>query len=222
VAFLSPKEQTSVGEGTPTFLKEGARGAMSASVSRKHVGSGAVVALGLAGFAMILLSFSQIFGWDVTWRAFGVTPLQPPFFDMYVINEYAACAAKGADPYIPRSCSGVNFNIPPTWLWLGRLGVEVSDTAWMSAVMIGAAATVMVLLFSGRPWLSGVVALAALVSPSAMMGVERANLDVLILAIVGTSALIYDERSVTRSLTALARSRVEVDSAILCVSCRTL
>jgi hypothetical protein len=59
VAFLSPKEQTSVGEGTPTFLKEGARGAMSASVSRKHVGSGAVVALGLAGFAMICSRFRK-------------------------------------------------------------------------------------------------------------------------------------------------------------------
>src|SRR5262245_8854778 len=120
-----------------------------ASATRKLVSSGLVVTLGLIGLAMILLAFGQIVGWDATWRAFGVTPLQPQFFDMHVINNYAACAAKGFDAYIPHSCSGVNFNIPPTWLWLGSLGIVGADSAWMSVVMIAAAAIVMAVLFSG-------------------------------------------------------------------------
>ena len=171
-----------------------------ASATRKLMGSGLVVTLGLIGLTIVLLAFGQIVGWDATWRAFGVTPLQPPFFDMHIINDYAACAAKGSDAYIPHSCSGVNYNIPPTWLWLGSLGIVGTDSAWMSAVMIGAAAIVMVMLFRGGPWLNGVIALAALVSPSVMMGVERANLDLLILTLVGAAALIYDDRRLTSSL----------------------
>jgi hypothetical protein len=170
------------------------------SATRKRMGSGFVVALGLIGLTMILLAFGQIVGWDATWRAFGVTPLQPPFFDMHVVNDYAACAAKGSDAYIPHSCSGVNYNIPPTWLWLGSLGIVGTDSAWMSVVMIGAAAIVMVMLFRGGSWLNGVIALAALVSPSVLMGVERGNLDLLILTLVGASALIYDERRLASSV----------------------
>ena len=171
-----------------------------ASATRKRMGSGLVVTLGLIGLTMILLAFGRIVGWDATWRAFGVTPLQPPFFDMHIINDYAACAAKGMDAYVPHSCNGVNFNIPPTWLWLGSLGIAGTDSDWMSVVMIGAAAIVMVMLFSGGPWLNGVIALAALVSPSVMMGVERGNLDLLVLTLVGASALIYDERRLASSL----------------------
>ena len=48
--------------------------------------------------------------------------------------------------------------------------------------------------FRGGPWFTGIVGLAAALSPSVMMGVERGNLDLLILILVGASALIYNER----------------------------
>jgi hypothetical protein len=192
------------------------------SVTRKRVDSGVVVALGLIVFAMILLAFQQIVGWNATWRAFGVTPLQPTFFDMHVINDYAACAAKGVDAYTPHSCNEANFNIPPTWLWLGSLGIGGTDSAWMSVLMIGAAAIVMVMLFRGGPWLNGVVALAALVSPSVMMGVERGNLDLLILTLVGASALIYDERKLGPSLAAVGLLSLGIALKLLPMFCVSL
>jgi hypothetical protein len=193
-----------------------------ASATRKRMGSGFVVTLGLIGFTMILLAFGQIVGWDATWRAFGVTPLQPPFFDMHVVNDYAACAAKGSDAYIPHSCSGVNYNIPPTWLWLGSLGIVGTDSAWMSVVMIGAAAIVMVMLFRGGPWLNGITALAALVSPSVMMGVERGNLDLLILTLVGASALIYDERRLASSVPVVGLLSLGIALKLLPIFCVSL
>jgi len=174
-----------------------------ASKARMRVGSGVVVTLGLVLLATILLASGQIVGWDATWRAFGVTPLHPPFFDMHVINDYAVCAARGIDPYTPRACNVASFNIPPTWLWLGSLGIEGTDSTWMSVAMIGAAAIVMAMLFRGGSWFYGVVALTALASPSVMMGVERGNLDLLILTLVGTSALIYDERRLAPSSAAV-------------------
>ena len=164
----------------------------------RHLGSGGVLLLGLIATTAAIFSLINLVGWDAAWRAFGVTPLQPPFFDMHVINDYAECARKGVDAYAPRACSVVNFNIPPAWLWIGSLGVNGSDSPWLSAAIITAAATIMVLLFKGRSRSQGVVALGALISPTVLMGVERANLDLLILALVGCAALIYEERSAAR------------------------
>jgi len=169
-----------------------------------RIGSGTVVALGLAATTIALLALGRVVGWDPTWRAFGVTPLQPPFFDMHVINDYAACAWKGVDAYEPQACNIVNFNIPPTWLWLGFLGVDASDSSWLSVLVIAATAIVLVLLFRGRSWPYGVIALGAVISPSVMMGVERGNLDLLILALVGSAALIYEEGRIGRACGAIA------------------
>jgi hypothetical protein len=169
-----------------------------------RIGSGVVVALGIVGVGIVLLEGCQVMGWDPTWRAFGVTPLQPPFFDMHVINDYAACASRGVDAYAPHACNVDNFNIPPVWLWLGLFGLDGSDSAWLSAILIVITAIVMVLLFRGRRWQYGVLGLAAIVSPSVMMGVERGNLDLLILAFVGLAALFYKESKPGSAFVAIA------------------
>ena len=139
---------------------------MSSSSDLRRIGSGTVVALGIAGTAVGLLALGRVVGWDETWRTFGVTPLQPPFFDMHVINDYAACAWKGVDAYAPHACNVDNFNIPPTWLLVGFLGVDGSDSSWLSVAVFAAAMIVMVLLLQGRSWYHGVVALGAVISPS--------------------------------------------------------
>jgi len=177
---------------------------MSSSSGLSRIGSGTIVALGIAGTAVALLALGRVVGWDETWRTFGVTPLQPPFFDMHVINDYAACAWKGVDAYAPHACNVDNFNIPPTWLLVGFLGVDGSDSWWLSVAVFAAAMIVMVLLLQGRSWYHGVVALGAVISPSVMMGVERGNLDLLVLALVGSAALIYEERRVGRACGAIA------------------
>jgi hypothetical protein len=177
---------------------------MSSSCHVRSIGSGTVVAVGIVGAAVALLAFGRVVGWDPTWRAFGVTPLQPPFFDMHVINDYAACAWKGVDAYAPHACNVDNLNIPPTWLWLGFLSVDGSDSSWLSVGVIAVTMFVMVLLLRGRSWYHGVIALGAIGSPSVMMGIERGNLDLLILALVGSAALIYEERSIGRACGAIA------------------
>jgi len=112
---------------------------MSSSSGLSRIGSGTIVALGIAGTAVALLALGRVVGWDETWRTFGVTPLQPPFFDMHVINDYAACAWKGVDAYAPHACNVDNFNIPPTWLLVGFLGVDGSDSWWLSVAVFAAA-----------------------------------------------------------------------------------
>jgi hypothetical protein len=76
---------------------------MSSNGHRRGLDSGVVVARGLVSVAMGLLALGRAVGWDATWRAFGITPLQPSFFDMHVVNDYAACAWKGIDAYAPQA-----------------------------------------------------------------------------------------------------------------------
>ncbi len=170
--------------------------------SASHIGSSAVIATGLIIIVFFLLGLGRLVGWDETWRSFNVTPLQPHFFDMHVLTDYAACAAKGFDAYVPHSCNPDNFNTPPIWLWLGYLGVDASDSTWLSIVMITAALLVVLVLFRGRSVRDGILALAAIVSPSVMMGVERANSDLLILTLVGAAAIAYEEKRIGRLFSA--------------------
>jgi hypothetical protein len=113
-----------------------------------------------------------------------------------------ACAAKGLDAYIPHSCNSANFNIPPIWLWLGFFGIDGSYSTWFSVAIIAAALGVMAALLKGRSVGDGALAMVAILSPSVMMGVERGNLDLLILALVGAAALIYEEQRIGRIWTA--------------------
>jgi len=189
----------------------------------RKVGSGTVVLSGIIASAVAILFLVSVIGWDTTWRAFGVTPLQPPFFDMHVINDYAECAKNGVDAYAPRACNIANFNIPPAWLWIGSIGsINGSDSPWLAMVIITTAAITMVLLFKGRSWSHGVIALGALISPSVLMGVERANLDLLILALVGSAALIYEEQSTKRMGAAVALICFGVVLKIIPVFCVSL
>lgn len=162
------------------------------------VGSGTVVTLGLLVALTTLLCCGQLVGWNATWRTFGVTPLEPRFFDMDVTIDYATCASKGIDPYIPHACNPANFNVPPIWLWLGFLGINGSDAPWLAVGMTTIALAVIVVLFQGRSIVDGLIALIAILSPSVLMGIERGNPDLLILALVGAAALVYQEQRLER------------------------
>src|SRR5262249_47385495 len=117
--------------------------------------------------------------------------------------DYAACALKGADPFVPHSCNAANFNIPPIWLWLGLLGLNYSDSDWLAVAFIACAAGVLIGLFWGRSIVHGLVAVVSIFSSSVMMGVERGQPDLLILTLVGGAALLYNERSKGRALGAI-------------------
>ena len=163
-----------------------------------------MITFGVLITLIVLLCFGQLVGWDSTWSTFGVTPLQPHFFDMHVVIDYATCASKGGDPYVPQACNPANFNIPPIWLWLASFRINGSHATLLSLAITAAALGVVLALLKGRSATDGVVAMVAILSLSVMMGVERGNLDLLILATVGAAALVYDEQRVGRISWAVA------------------
>lgn len=167
-------------------------------MSLSRVGAATIITLGVVATLIVLVGLGYFVGWNATWRSFGVTPLPPPFFDTHVIIDYADCASKGIDPYRPHACNPDNFNIPPIWLWVGRIAVGKNAT-WFSCGMTAAATAAIIALFRGRPASDGVIALIGILSPSVLMGVERGNTDLLIFAIVVAAAVIYNEQRIRLS-----------------------
>ena len=167
-------------------------------------GSGAVVFSAVLLALFVLLGLGHLVGWSPTWRSVGVTPLEPHFFDMHAVTDHVECAAKAFDAYSLNSCDPrTPFNYPPVWLLLGRLGIDGSDSVWLSVAMIVVALAVMVAIFKGRSIGDGAIFAAAILSPSVLMGVERANVDFSILALVGGAALVFTEQKTSRTLLAV-------------------
>jgi hypothetical protein len=114
------------------------------------MGSGTIITIALLGVLLVMICLGRTIGWQATWRAIGVTPLDVPFRDMHIIMAYAACASKGLDAYLPSSCFGANFNIPPAWLWLARIGLDESASVWLSVLITAAGTAVIIGLFRAR------------------------------------------------------------------------
>jgi hypothetical protein len=164
-----------------------------------HVGSGSIITSASIAALGVLLWLGHSLGWDEAWSSFGVTPLHPYFLDMHGVTDPAACAAKGINPYLPSQCEpGRLYNYPPVWLWLGYLGINGSDAAWLAVPMIIGAFVIVVILLKGRPASDGALASLAVLSPSVLMGVERGNIDLLILTLVGGAALIFKAQNLHR------------------------
>ena len=163
------------------------------------IGSGTVLVAAVLAALIALLALGNETGWDATWRAVGVTPLKPHFFDMHAVTDQAACSAQGYNAYEVNSCAPLKFNYPPIWLQLGYLGINGLDSAWLSILVAFIAFVVVATLLKGRSALNGVLSSAAILSPSVMMGVERGNIDLVILALVGSAALVFKDTNFRRA-----------------------
>ena len=163
------------------------------------IGSGTVLVAAALAALIALLALGYATGWDATWRAIGVTPLQPHFFDMHAVTDHAACFAQGYNAYELNSCDPLKFNYPPIWLQLGYLGINGLDSAWLSILVAFIAFVVVATLLKGRSAFNGVLSSAAILSPSVMMGVERGNIDLVILALVGSAALVFKDAKFRRA-----------------------
>ena len=166
---------------------------------RHFIGSGGVMIAGLLIALVVGLILGYVSDWEATWRAFGVTPLKPHFFDTHAVTDHVECASKGFESYISTTCNSLPFNYPPIWLSLRYFGINSFDAVWLAIAMIVAAVGPLIWLSKGRSTCAGFVTLAAILSPSVLMGIERGNIDLLILSLVGLAALSFGEPNSRRT-----------------------
>ena len=156
----------------------------------------------LLAAALLLLALGSLYAatgsWERAWRLIGVASYHNNFGDLRVITHSIPCAASGVDPYVKEACNtywkqrpqqdvpyqDILLNYPPIWLHSGSLGISANSTNAVG-VAIGLAAMLSLWrILRPRTTTGGVMTMAAILSPSVLLGFERGNIDLVIFSML--------------------------------------
>ena len=117
------------------------------------------------------------------WFWMGVDPVRPLFQDFAAVLASGEAWVAGEDPYVwgnPFDLYGRPHGYGPWWLWLGTLGLTAADWPWVGSLVNGTFALCAIAVLKPcdrlQAWYAGLL----LVSPPILLGLERANNDLLI------------------------------------------
>ena len=145
-----------------------------------------------------LFGFIAGFGWTRTWSAIfaGTMPrLFPPFADMRGIQGAATSADQGLNPLIsnPNDPWHRPLNYPPIWVKIGQAANLPDETRFIQfcSLMIFSFVAICAYLLYRFP---SYLLLACAVSTATLFGIERANNDLIIYALVFVFALVFPRK----------------------------
>lgn len=151
-------------------------------------------AVAIAFLVAYFCALASMYAFDVPrpWRFLGVNQASPPFIDLDNVLTAVDCHRLGLDTLVLNPCDSLGrpLDYPRVWLALGALG---ASHAWLlpAGIALGLAVLCTVLACFGRLSIGGgIVAGAALLSPSFMYLIERGNIDEIILVLVAASAVL--------------------------------
>jgi hypothetical protein len=154
---------------------------------------GRVVAAGALVTYFMVVAIPRLF-WGINlWpRLLGVPAAPTLFFDTRVITAGLDCRRMGFDPlrYNPCDVNGRPMNYPRVWLLLRWLGVGQSQTDVLAVIFIGLFLASLFLLMGRLTVGEGAIVALALCSPTVMFGVERANVDIVVFALIAAAVLV--------------------------------
>lgn len=157
--------------------------------------------LALAGAALLPLLMASL-GPDRTWSLWNIPTMHPCFADARAITAGAESHRAGFDPLVKNPADPWHrvMNYPRAWQELFRLGIDQRSTVAVALVMI-AAFLAGLLLFVDRidrrtAWLLAL----ALFSPAVMMGIERANLVLVIFFLCAAALVVLRRNAVAAAL----------------------
>lgn len=139
---------------------------------------------------LALLTFMGLTAHGGWWRLLGVEHMRPFYADTVTTLAASETWAEGGDPFEDnyRDPYGRPHTYGPWWLWAASLGLERRDAWWLGSLLVlafvGVAAAV------ARPRTPGQAALLllCLVSPPSLLGLERANSDLVIFVLLAGAA----------------------------------
>jgi hypothetical protein len=169
-------------------------------------GTGPARTRGLAVIAVFLAVVCSCTFKPELWRRWRVDHIDPLYLDAFAYLAAAEAAAVGESPYgfntrDPLNRGHVNGRV---WIWLGAVGLKTSHApiaGWFSLVAFTAGIGALL-----RPphWGWAMLAIAALASPGVLLGVERANNDLLLVPAVIAAAALTARPGVTAKTLGLA------------------
>jgi len=128
-----------------------------------------------------------IFGYDVVWSALNIPVKHPHFADLRVLTGAAESMRLGFDPLYTNPGDPWNreLNHARIWQWIiSTLSIDSSYTTPIGILLCVLYFGGALLLFKDVDNITSLVMLFAIFSPAALLGIERANFDLLIFFIV--------------------------------------
>jgi hypothetical protein len=139
---------------------------------------------------MALLGFFYLTG---IYRYMVVWPMKPLFFDTWQVLQMGHCSALGIDVYRDASC-GLLHAYGRLWLLSGKLGLEAKDATWIGPVVDLVFMLAVVWLLRPKRGETFAWSLLIIISPAVMLGMERANVDLLMFVLTVLAARLAHRR----------------------------
>lgn len=158
-------------------------------------------------------TFLCFFFYDDLWSALGVQIVKPIFNDTRVITAGAESYYQGFDPLVsnPMMWSKNPMNYPRVWHTLFYFGLNQSHTLLIGYLMLACyLAALLLLLKISQNTLTNFLIACCAVSPAAMLGVERGNIDLLIFLMVTVSAVYVNKRPLLTALILIASTVLKI------------
>lgn len=148
-----------------------------------------ISACGLAAllFGLLLAGY----GYDDTWELWNIPLMSTYFSDLRTITGGAESYAQGFDPMVmnPGDPGGRRLNYPRLWQSLYSLGIDQSHTLFIGIAFISLFIIGVCLILPHASYVMILLAMAAVLSPATLLGIERGNIDILMFFLVSVSVV---------------------------------
>ena len=149
-----------------------------------------ILVLAVASYLLILSSYDL-------WSYFGIRHLEKaPFADMQAILSASDAYHDGFNPYIenPYDPLGREHVYTRPWLWLGYIGITREHSKLAATILIVLFSLLCVKILNPDSGKEFLISVMLLLSPAVMLGVERANNDLVIFLLLGLSVFFLHNR----------------------------
>ena len=148
--------------------------------------------------ALVLALISGGILYPVVWKALGVGAMVPGFADMEALLAAGEAWAAGYDPYHAPNLFDT-YHRPhiygPGWLFTGATGFTVAHIAEFGVLTLLVFLGSLAYWYRPNTWRTAAGVLAALLAPSILLGLERANNDLIIVGLISFAAVLSGFKS---------------------------
>ena len=152
---------------------------------------------------LVLATYAVLVMWPDVMIPLGIgLPDDRWFIDIYALLASSDAFALGLDPFKPNPLDWLHVPhwYSDWWFWLHNLGLGRADAPWMGVLIGGSYVTAALALVRPRDFAEMLTGWLVIAGPVAMLGVNRANPDLLIFAVFTGLAWLLTSRSRARWL----------------------
>ena len=146
--------------------------------------------------AVIWATYVLFIAWTGFWGYLAVSHLVPNFADLYGVLSASDCRILGYDVFKQNPCDpwGRPHDYGGVWLLLGQIGLGRADVLWMGIAINVVFMLLVTALLRPRNVIEFFASLLLVCSPVVLLGMERANVDLIIFALIYFSAFLVARR----------------------------